>query len=121
MKKKTESKLRGGRFQEGVTDAVERFTDSVFFDKELYKRDIVVSRVHANMLARQGLITVSEGDDILHGPAEIKRSIEAGEFEWQKDREDVQMNIEATLTDIIGEFAKKLHTARSQNPDVEQF
>lgn len=66
----------------------------------------------------QGLMTVSDRDSILHGLDEIERRIEAGEFVWRMDREDVHMNIEAALTDIIGEPAKKLHTARSRNDQV---
>ncbi|OAY69746.1 Argininosuccinate lyase, chloroplastic [Ananas comosus] len=88
-----ESKLWGGRFEESVTDAVERFGES-------------------------GLITDSDRNSILHGLDEIERRIKSGEFEWRRDREDVHMNIEAALTDLIGEPAKKLHTARSRNDQV---
>ncbi|KAG6496770.1 argininosuccinate lyase, chloroplastic-like [Zingiber officinale] len=113
-----EAKLWGGRFEDSVTDAVERFSESVSFDKVLYKQDIMGSRAHAQMLAHQGLITDSDRDSILCGLDEIERSIEEGEFIWRKDREDVHMNIEAALTDMIGEPAKKLHTARSRNDQV---
>lgn len=54
----------------------------------------------------------------MHGLDEIERRIKSGEFEWRRDREDVHMNIEAALTDLIGEPAKKLHTARSRNDQV---
>jgi argininosuccinate lyase len=66
----------------------------------------------------QGLITAEDRDIILKGLADIERSIESGEFIWRADREDVHMNIEASLTDLIGEPAKKLHTARSRNDQV---
>jgi argininosuccinate lyase len=66
----------------------------------------------------QGLMSESDKDSILKGLDEIQRKIEAGEFEWREDREDVHMNIEATLTEMIGEPAKKLHTARSRNDQV---
>lgn len=66
----------------------------------------------------QGLISESDKDRILQGLDEIERQIEAGEFVWRTDREDVHMNIEATLTDLVGEPAKKLHTARSRNDQV---
>ncbi|CAL9125328.1 unnamed protein product [Musa textilis] len=118
QEKAKEAKLWGGRFEDSVTDAVERFSESVSFDKALYKQDIMGSRAHARMLAHQGLMTVSDRDSILHGLDEIERRIEAGEFVWRMDREDVHMNIEAALTDIIGEPAKKLHTARSRNDQV---
>ncbi|XP_021773171.1 argininosuccinate lyase, chloroplastic-like [Chenopodium quinoa] len=113
-----EVKLWGGRFEESVTEAVEKFTESISFDKALYKHDIMGSRAHATMLAHQGLISVEDRDSILQGLDEIKRRIEAGEFVWRSDREDVHMNIEAALTDLIGEPAKKLHTARSRNDQV---
>ncbi|KAF9687392.1 hypothetical protein SADUNF_Sadunf02G0088800 [Salix dunnii] len=113
-----ENKLWGGRFEQTVTDRVEKFTESISFDKELYKHDIMGSKAHASMLAKQGLIGESDKDNILNGLDEIQRKIEAGEFEWREDREDVHMNIEATLTEMIGEPAKKLHTARSRNDQV---
>lgn len=113
-----ENKLWGGRFEESVTDAVERFTESISFDKALYKHDIMGSRAHASMLAQQGLMSVTDRDSILKGLDEIERLIEKGEFVWRTDREDVHMNIEAALIDMIGEPAKKLHTARSRNDQV---
>ncbi|KAK9930237.1 hypothetical protein M0R45_027281 [Rubus argutus] len=116
--KPKEAKLWGGRFEEGVTDAVERFTESISFDKALYKHDIMGSKAHASMLAKQGLISSDDRDSIIEGLTEIQRRIENGEFEWRTDREDVHMNIEAALTDSIGEAAKKLHTARSRNDQV---
>nr|ABK25117.1 unknown [Picea sitchensis] len=117
-KQKKEVKLWGERFQDSVTDAVEKFSESVSYDKRLYKQDINGSRAHASMLAQQGLITAEDRDIILKGLADIERSIESGEFIWRADREDVHMNIEASLTDLIGEPAKKLHTARSRNDQV---
>ena len=63
-------------------------------------------------------MTESDRDSILSGLDEIERKIEAGKFSWRTDREDVHMNIEAALIDLIGEPAKKLHTARSRNDQV---
>ncbi|XWS21402.1 hypothetical protein CRYUN_Cryun30bG0052200 [Craigia yunnanensis] len=116
--KSKEAKLWGGRFEESVTDIVEKFTESISFDKQLYKHDIMGSKAHASMLAEQGLISASDRDSILQGLDEIERRIAAGEFVWRTDREDVHMNIEAALTDMVGEPAKKLHTARSRNDQV---
>ncbi|KAH6765358.1 L-Aspartase-like family protein [Perilla frutescens var. hirtella] len=113
-----EAKLWGGRFEDSVTAAVEKFTESISFDKALYKHDIMGSRAHASMLARQGLITDDDRDEILGGLDAIEGQIERGEFVWRTDREDVHMNIEAALTDLVGEPAKKLHTARSRNDQV---
>ena len=70
------------------------------------------------MVWLQGLISVSDEDSILTGLDAIERRIQNGEFVWRADREDVHMNIEAALTDLIGEPAKKLHTARSRNDQV---
>ncbi|XP_048131214.1 argininosuccinate lyase, chloroplastic [Rhodamnia argentea] len=114
-----ETKLWGGRFKESVSETVERFTESISFDKELYRQDIMGSKAHANMLAKQGLMDNIDRDKIFEGLSEIERLIESGEFQWRADREDVHMNIEATLTDMIGEPAKKLHTARSRNDQVQ--
>lgn len=74
--------------------------------------------MHKIIFCMQGLMSDSEKDSILAGLVEIERRIEAGEFVWRTDREDVHMNIEAALTDLIGEPAKKLHTARSRNDQV---
>ncbi|WCJ31904.1 Argininosuccinate lyase chloroplastic [Euphorbia peplus] len=113
-----ETKLWGGRFEETTSFIVEQFTESISFDKILYKQDILGSKAHASMLCNQGLMSVSDRDSILQGLDEIKRRIETGEFVWRTDREDVHMNIEAALTDLIGDPAKKLHTARSRNDQV---
>ncbi|KAJ8773319.1 hypothetical protein K2173_028496 [Erythroxylum novogranatense] len=118
IKKEKEVKLWGGRFEESVTDIVEKFTESISFDKELYKHDIMGSKAHASMLAHQGLISSSDRDKIIQGLDNIQELIEADKFKWRTDREDVHMNIEAALTDMIGEPAKKLHTARSRNDQV---
>lgn len=113
-----EAKLWGGRFEESVTPAVEKFGQSVSYDQKLYREDIAGSKAHATMLAAQGLMTPEDRDAIIGGLAEIERRIDAGAFEWRADREDVHMNIEASLTELIGEPAKKLHTARSRNDQV---
>ncbi|KAL1310186.1 hypothetical protein HN51_052845 [Arachis hypogaea] len=113
-----EAKLWGGRFEESVTEAVESFTESISFDKLLSKYDIMGSKAHAQMLAQQSLISVKERDEIVKGLEDIERRIASGEFQWRTDREDVHMNIEAALIEMIGEPAKKLHTARSRNDQV---
>uniref|UniRef100_A0ACD5YLS3 Uncharacterized protein n=1 Tax=Avena sativa TaxID=4498 RepID=A0ACD5YLS3_AVESA len=115
---KKESKLWGGRFEEGVTDAVERFTESISYDWQLYKYDIMGSKAHASMLAAQGLITSGDRDIIAEGLDKIEKQIQDGKFEWRQDREDVHMNIEAALIEMVGEPAKKLHTARSRNDQI---
>ncbi len=107
-----------GRFS-GPTDAfVEQFTASVGFDKRLYHHDIQGSQAHARMLAAVGVLTAAEATRICEGLAAIEAEIDAGQFTWSVAREDVHMNIEAVLTERIGETGKKLHTARSRNDQV---
>ena len=108
----------GGRFSEPVDAFVARFTASVDFDKRLYKHDIQGSIAHATMLASVGVLTEAERDSIIDGLTAIRAEIEAGQFDWRVDLEDVHMNIEARLTDRIGITGKKLHTGRSRNDQV---
>jgi argininosuccinate lyase len=118
MSEKTVDKLWGGRFEEPTDAFVEAFTASVEFDQRLYKHDIAGSIAHARMLAHVGVLTEDECKQIVDGLAEIQLDIERGEFSWSVALEDVHMNIEARLTDRIGEAGKKLHTGRSRNDQV---
>ncbi|MEH6799948.1 MAG: argininosuccinate lyase [Halopseudomonas sabulinigri] len=108
----------GGRFSEPVDAFVARFTASVDFDKRLYKHDIQGSIAHATMLAKVGVLNDAERDTIIEGLHAIQLEIEAGEFAWSVELEDVHMNIEARLTARIGVTGKKLHTGRSRNDQV---
>src|SRR5690554_4106023 len=83
----------GGRFSEPVDAFVARFTASVDFDKRLYKHDIQGSIAHATMLARVGVLNDAERDSIIDGLRAIQSEIEAGQFDWRVDLEDVHMNI----------------------------
>ncbi len=112
------SGMWGGRFSEATDAFVAEFTASVQFDQRFYKQDIAGSIAHATMLAKVGVLSDTERDDIIHGLTAIKADIEAGTFEWRIDLEDVHMNIEARLTDRIGITGKKLHTGRSRNDQV---
>lgn len=116
--KKASAKLWGGRFSEATEASVEQFTASVHYDSRLYRHDIMGSKAHARMLARQGLITDAESNAILTGLDEIQREIETGEFVFRPELEDIHMNIEKALTDKVGEAGAKLHTARSRNDQV---
>ncbi len=108
----------GGRFSEPVDAFVARFTASVDFDKRLYKHDIMGSLAHAKMLTQVGVLSEPELKAIEDGLTAIQQEIEAGEFDWRVDLEDVHMNIEARLTERIGITGKKLHTGRSRNDQV---
>ena len=112
------AKLWGGRFTEPTDTTVEAFTASVDFDRRLYRQDIAGSVAHATMLADVGVLDRSERDAIVDGLRGIESDIEAGRFEWSSALEDVHMNIEAALTERIGEAGKKLHTGRSRNDQV---
>lgn len=112
------SGMWGGRFTEATDSFVAEFTASVQFDQRFYRQDIAGSIAHATMLAKVGVLTEQERDDIIQGLTEIQKEIEEGRFEWRVDLEDVHMNIEARLTDRIGITGKKLHTGRSRNDQV---
>ena len=108
----------GGRFSEPTDAFVARYTASVEFDQRMYRQDIQGSVAHATMLCKVGVLTEQERDDIIQGLSEIQADIEAGNFQWSVELEDVHMNIEAALTAKIGITGKKLHTGRSRNDQV---
>lgn len=118
MADKDTSKLWGGRFNEPTDAFVQRFTASVDFDRRMYAQDIEGSQAHARMLHKCGILNQGELDQILQGLEEIRTEIEAGDFNWSVELEDVHMNIEARLTEKIGVCGKKLHTGRSRNDQV---
>ncbi|MCY3687498.1 MAG: argininosuccinate lyase [Gammaproteobacteria bacterium] len=111
-------KLWSGRFSETTDSFIERFTASVGFDARLYRQDIAGSIAHATMLAEAGVLTEEEMRQIVGGLEGIRADIEQGRFAWSVELEDVHMNIEAALTERIGEVGKKLHTGRSRNDQV---
>jgi argininosuccinate lyase len=105
-------------FSEPMSDLVKRYTSSVFFDKRLWQSDIQGSLAHAEMLAAQKIISTQDFADIQRGMAQITEEITQGQFEWKLDLEDVHLNIEARLTQIVGDAGKRLHTGRSRNDQV---
>ena len=107
-----------GRFTEPTDAFVEAFTASVEFDQRMYDYDINGSIAHATMLASVGILTDDESSQIINGLEAIRQDIHDGNFEWSVSLEDVHMNIEARLTDKIGDVGKKLHTGRSRNDQV---
>lgn len=118
MGKKTSTPVsRSGRFASGPGEDVARFTESISFDWRLWRHDIAGSLAHAAMLQRIGVLTRAELKAIQGGLKEIATEIEAGQFTWKADLEDVHMNIEAELTRRVPAGAK-LHTARSRNDQV---
>ena len=111
-------KAWGGVFNEATSAQVERFTESVSFDRRLYAQDIAGSIAHARMLAHVGLITNDEADQIEQGLSEIRQEIEQGSFEFKVELEDIHMHIERALVERLGDVGRKLHTARSRNDQV---
>ncbi len=115
---KTGQEMWGGRFDEPTDAFVQRFTASEAFDRRLAACDIEGSRAHADMLQEVGVLTSEENAAIQQGLTAVLNEIEVGQFEWLVAREDVHMNIEARLTELIGDIGKKLHTGRSRNDQV---
>jgi len=115
---KQPEKLWGGRFTEPTDAFVEAFTASVQFDQRMYREDIEGSRAHARMLTKIGVLTDADLKSLLEGLDQIEQEIADGQFEWSIAREDVHMNIEARLTELVGDAGKRLHTGRSRNDQV---
>ena len=119
MAKKDEVKgVLRSRFKKSVDKAAEKYVASISFDWRLYKHDIAGSVAHAQMLARQGLISDKDAELIVSGLTSIRAEIEQGKFEFKPELEDIHMSIESRLFEKIGEVAGKLHTARSRNDQV---
>ncbi len=113
-----QEKLSSARFSESTDAFVEAFTASIQFDKRMYRQDIQGSIAHAKMLTKVGILNETELREIINGLQQIQTEIEAGEFNWSIQQEDIHMNIEARLTSLIGITGKKLHTGRSRNDQV---
>ncbi|HKJ70157.1 MAG TPA: argininosuccinate lyase [Gammaproteobacteria bacterium] len=107
-----------GRFSQPTDEFVEAFTASIDFDQRLAMQDIAGSRAHARMLGRQGILSEADVAAILEGLDGVAAEIEAGEFPYSIALEDIHMNIEARLTERIGDAGKRLHTGRSRNDQV---
>ena len=114
----TKAQAWSALFSEPMSELVKRYTSSVFFDKRLWRADIAGSLAHAEMLAAQGVIGEGDRAAIERGLQQVAREIESGEFVWQLDLEDVHLNIEARLTQLVGDAGKRLHTGRSRNDQV---
>lgn len=108
----------GGRFQGGPDALMERINASIDYDQRLWRQDITGSRAHCRMLVKQGILTSEDGDAILAGLDQVWAEIEAGNFPFKAELEDIHMNVEARLKEIIGDAAGRLHTARSRNDQV---
>ena len=105
----------GGRFSTAPADVMQKINPSIGFDQRLYREDIAASLAHAEMLARQHIISQPDADAIRAGLTQVLAEIEQGTFAFSVDLEDIHMNVESRLKEIIGDAAGRLHTARSRN------
>ena len=108
----------GGRFASQPDAIMAEINASIDVDQRLYRQDIVASKAHAAMLARQGIISPEDAEKIAHGLDTILSEIEQGRFAFKRELEDIHMNVEARLAELIGPAAGRLHTARSRNDQV---
>jgi len=107
-----------GRFQKPADKVANKYTASIPFDWRLYTYDISGGVAHATMLAKQGIIAAEEARKIGESLSRIKLKIEAGEFQFKTELEDIHMNIEAALIEDVGDVGRKLHTGRSRNDQI---
>ena len=115
---KTTNKMWGGRFSMSPAEVMEQINTSIDFDKVLAPHDIRASKAHAAMLAAQGIIGKEDARKIAAGLDRVLAEIETGTFVFSRALEDIHMNVESRLTELIGEPAGRLHTARSRNDQV---
>src|SRR5579871_4246974 len=110
--------LWGGRFSAKPDALMQAINVSIGFDRRLAAQDLAGSKAHAAMLAAQGIITAEDEQAIQRGLTAIEAEIEAGTFPFREEFEDIHFNVEQRLTELIGEAAGRLHTARSRNDQV---
>ena len=108
----------GGRYSKGPDALMEKINASISFDQRLYIQDIKASVAHCHMLIDQKIIDPAAGNKIIEGLQKIKEEIDKGVFEFKDSLEDIHLNIEGRLTEMIGEDAGRLHTARSRNDQI---
>ncbi|PAX51276.1 argininosuccinate lyase [Brunnivagina elsteri] len=114
----TQQQTWSQRFESALHPAIARFNASINFDIQLIEYDITGSQAHAKMLAHTGIISTEEGEKLVSGLEKIRQEYRQGDFNPGVDAEDVHFAVEKRLTEILGDVAKKLHTARSRNDQV---
>ncbi len=112
------AKVASGKIKNKSSKLLDEFNASIMFDKNLYLEDIEGSIAHVKMLAKQNIIEQKSADNIIDGLLKIQNEIENGEYSFVIGDEDIHMSIESRLTKLIGDDAKKMHTARSRNDQV---
>src|SRR5262245_64217090 len=111
-------KTWGGRFSADTDRRVEAFTESISYDRRLYRHDVRASQAHARMLAEVGLLTAGEAEQIAAALDAIAARIDRGDFAFSTALEDVHTHIERALIEQLGDLGRKLHTARSRNDQI---
>jgi argininosuccinate lyase len=111
-------KTWGGRFSGDTDNRVEAFTESISFDRRLYRHDVRASQAHARMLGKVGLLTGDEADRIVKTLDDIAGEIERGQFAFSTKLEDIHTHIEKVLVERLGDVGRKLHTGRSRNDQI---
>jgi argininosuccinate lyase len=111
-------KTWGGRFSGGTDNRVEAFTESISFDRRLYRHDVLASQAHARMLAEVGLLSADEAEHIVRALGDIAGEIDRGTFPFSIALEDIHTHIERALIERLGDVGRKLHTGRSRNDQV---
>ena len=112
------AQLWGGRFTKETDQLVYNFNASISFDQKFFRQDIEGSIAHVIMLAKQGILTKEEKDEILKGLTGIRQDVEEGRLQITQEYEDIHSFVEANLIERIGDAGKKLHTGRSRNDQV---
>jgi argininosuccinate lyase len=112
------NKMWGGRFASGPDAIMEEINASIEFDRYLFREDILASKAHAAMLAKQGIITAEDAGKLAQGLDTILAEMNAGKFDFKRALEDIHMNVESRLAELVGPAAGRLHTARSRNDQV---
>lgn len=112
------NQMWGGRFDLPPAELMLEINASLPYDRRLYAQDIRGSRIHAEMLARQGILTKEENQKIQDGLTAVLKEIDGGRFEFRRELEDIHMAVEARLKELIGDAGGKLHTARSRNDQI---
>jgi argininosuccinate lyase len=107
-----------GRFKGKTSNILEKFSESISFDREMYPQDIRGSIAHARMLGEKGIIPKEDADLIVEGLLNILADLQGGNQPWKAELEDIHMNLESILASRIGHPAGRLHTARSRNDQV---
>ena len=110
--------LWGGRFAKSAAESVRNFTESISYDRRLYKHDIQGSQAHARMLAKAGIIPAASAEAICAELDHIRERIEKGDFNYSSELEDIHMHIESALIEKLGDEGARVHTARSRNDQV---